>query len=122
MNRYVYQPNQFRNQPSLTHQVPNLNQFATDPNDERFIGLLPFVGGLALGGLLWNGGYGGCGGRPCGGYPYPYPSYPAYQPMYYPQPSYPYQQTFSYPQTNAPYQPYTQNSSTVLESNKYYLS
>ena len=125
MNRYSHQVRQFRNQPPLTNQVPNLNQFATNPHDERF-GLLPFVGGLALGGLFFNGG--GCYGRPCGGYP----AYPAYPPMYYPQPNYPYQQNITFQQAPTPYQqapsaypyqPYTQNpQSTVVETNKFYMS
>ena len=45
----------------LINQVPNLNQYPVDPNDERF-GFLPFVGGLAVGALA--GGFGGP--RPCG--------------------------------------------------------
>jgi len=56
----------------MLNQVPNLNQYSVNPNDERF-GFLPFVGGLAVGALA-----GGFGGRPCGG--------PACGPMYGPMP------------------------------------
>ncbi len=44
--------------------------------DERFFPFIPFLGGLAIGGLLFN--------RP----PYPYP-YPAPYPMPYPPQAYP---------------------------------
>ena len=45
----------------LVNQVPNLNHYPINSNDERF-GFLPFVGGLAVGALA-----GGIGGpRPCG--------------------------------------------------------
>ena len=45
----------------LIDQVPNLNHYSVNPNDERF-GFLPFVGGLAVGALA--SGFGGP--RPCG--------------------------------------------------------
>jgi len=54
----------------LRNQVPNLNHYPINQQDERF-GFLPFVGGLAVGALA--GGFGGP--RPCG---------PACGPMYGP--------------------------------------
>ncbi len=52
--------------------------FAEQPHgeDERFFPFIPFLGGLAIGGLLFN--------RP----PYPYP-YPAPYPVPYPSQAYP---------------------------------
>ena len=43
----------------LTSQVPNLNHYPVNPHDERFFGfgMLPFVGGLAVGALA-TGGFG----------------------------------------------------------------
>ncbi|MGL4336548.1 MAG: hypothetical protein ACRCST_06610 [Turicibacter sp.] len=130
---YNQYPTYYRNQvsppyaQSLTNQVPYLVETPGSSN-ERFF-LLPFVGGLALGGLLFNN-------RPCGGYGCGYPTY--YQPYPYPYP-YPYQQNYyqqmPYQQQqqqqsnmqNSYYGPYTpsmptQNETTVLESNKYYIS
>ena len=49
---------------SLTHQVPYLTNTPNVVSDERF-GFLPFIGGLAVGGLLFGGGGGWGGGRPC---------------------------------------------------------
>ena len=64
----------YRTAAPLTNQVPNLSAMPGVNQDERW-GFLPFIGGLALGGLLFDG-WGG--GRPCcggGGY-----AYPVYQP------------------------------------------
>ena len=60
----------------MYNQVPNLNHYPVNRQDERF-GFLPFVGGLAVGALA-----GGFGGRPCG---------PACGPMYGPPMSMPVQ-------------------------------
>ncbi len=77
----------YRSTAPLTQQVPNLSMMPEVGQDERW-GFLPFVGGLALGGLLFNG----WGGRPCcGGY-------------------------------YGPYNPVMPSETTILESNKYYLS
>ena len=76
---------------SPTNQVPYLANMPGIEQDERW-GFLPFIGGLALGGLA----FGGWGGRPCcGGGGYPVYQQPVYQPVYYQQPIY-YQQP-SYP-------------------------
>lgn len=104
----------------LTNQVPNLSTIPGVEQDERW-GFLPFIGGVALGGLLFNG-WGG--GRPCcgGGYPVYQPVY-YQQPMYYQQPSYPvYQQQASQTGYYGPYNPVMPTETTILESNKYYLS
>lgn len=45
----------YRNSAPLTNQVPYLSNVPSAAQDERW-GFLPFVGGLALGGLLFNGG------------------------------------------------------------------
>ena len=76
----------YRTAAPLTNQVPNLSAMPGVNQDERW-GFLPFIGGLALGGLLFDG-WGG--GRPCcGGGGYAYPVYqPVYQPVYYQQPVY----------------------------------
>ncbi len=109
--------------PPLTNQVPYLTAANAGGGDRFFF--LPFLGGLALGGLLFNnrpccggGYYGGYGG----GY-YPQPYYPQPYPAPYYSPNM-YQQTSS---QNAYYGPYApsqpvQNDSTVVESNKFYLS
>ena len=100
----------YRSTAPLTQQVPNLSMMPEVGQDERW-GFLPFVGGLALGGLLFNG----WGGRPCcggGGY-----SYPAYQPVYYQQ-----QQQQAQNGYYGPYNPVMPSETTILESNKYYLS
>ena len=109
---------------SPTNQVPYLANMPGIEQDERW-GFLPFIGGLALGGLA----FGGWGGRPCcgGGYPaYQQPVYqPVYyqQPIYYQQPSYPvYQQQASQTGYYGPYNPVMPTETTILESNKYYLS
>ena len=116
----------YRTAAPLTNQVPNLSAMPGVNQDERW-GFLPFIGGLALGGLLFDG-WGG--GRPCcGGGGYAYPGYqPVYQPVYYQQPvytqpSYPvYQQQASQTGYYGPYNPVMPTETTVLESNKYYLS
>lgn len=119
----------YQNAAPLTNQVPYLSNVPGAAQDERF-GFLPFVGGLALGGLLFNGG----GGRPCCGGGYNYPVYqpvyqqpvyqqPIYQPTYSPQPTYPvYQQQASQTGYYGPYNPVMPTETTILESNKYYLS
>lgn len=108
----------YRHSAPLTNQVPYLSNVAGAAQDERW-GFLPFIGGLALGGLLFDG----WGGRPCcGGYNYPVYQ-PVYQPVYYNQPSYPvYQQQASQTGYYGPYNPVMPTETTVLESNKYYLS
>ncbi|HAX72584.1 MAG TPA: hypothetical protein DCY20_03545 [Firmicutes bacterium] len=109
---------------SLTNQVPYLVENPGTPQERFFF--LPFLGGLAVGGLL-----GGWGNRPCCGgyyppqaypYPYPYPVYQQQQPYYYQQG--PYQQTTTQNGYYGPYAPSmpNQNETTILESNKYYLS
>ena len=45
----------YRNQTPLTNQVPYLSNVPGIGGEERF-GFLPFIGGLAIGGLLFNGG------------------------------------------------------------------
>lgn len=79
-----YQPKALQN---LAQIQPQYDQ------DGRFwgFGLLPFVGGLLLGGVggyALGNNYGGkyCGGYAQGGYPYPYP-YPQPQPYPYPVPA-----------------------------------
>ncbi|MDE5976939.1 MAG: hypothetical protein K2G70_00520 [Turicibacter sp.] len=116
----------------LTNQVPNLSTVPGVQQDERF-GFLPFIGGLALGGLLFDGFGNGrpcCGGNGGGGYAYPVYQQPVYQPVYYQQPvymqpTYPvYQQQQQNTQTGyyGPYNPVMPSETTILENNKYYLS
>jgi len=120
MNQYQNRHIPYRTPSSLTSQVPYLSQYGINQNEERW-GFLPFVGGLALGGLLFNG-WGG--GRPCcgGGFGGGYPAYP---PAYFPQPIMPFQQQqfqqqqFFQPQVFA--QPMVPQS-TIVESNKFYVS
>ncbi len=114
--------------PSLTSQVPYLSPTVGGSNERFFF--LPFLGGLALGGLLFNNrpccgyGYGG-GGYGYGGgyYPQPYPYYPQPYPVPYGSPNL-YKQTSAQNSYYGPYAPQHPNQieSTVVESNKFYLS
>lgn len=115
----------YRSALPLTNQVPYLSNTPSVGNDERW-GFLPFIGGLAVGGLLFGGG--GWGGRPCcGGYQPPvYYQQPIYysQPAYYQQPVYPmgYQQQSVQNGYYGTYAPVTPTDTTVVENNKYYIS
>ena len=106
----------------LIDQVPNLNNYPVNQNDERF-GFLPFVGGLAVGALA--GGFGGP--RPCGPVcgpmwspmPMPMPM-PMPPPQFIPVPI----QTLPavIPQQQfQPMQPFQNIHGPFLESNKYYI-
>lgn len=81
----------------MINQVPNLNHYPINTHDERF-GVIPFVGGLAVGALA--SGFGGGGGRPCG--PMCGPQF--VQPVPYPQPVFIQQPQFQQPQFQQPQQ------------------
>jgi len=87
----------------MINQVPNLNHYPVNQNDERF-GFLPFVGGLAVGALA--GGFGG--GRPCCG---PMPMQPQFVPMPMQQPVF----------IQQPMQPYPMMQGPLVETNKYFM-
>ena len=98
----------------LINQVPNLNHYSVNPNDERF-GFLPFVGGLAVGALA--GGFGGprpcgpmCGPPPMWSPPPMWGSPPMWSPMAMPPQFIP-----------VPVQPLHTMHGPILESNKYYI-
>jgi len=103
----------------LINQVPNLNHYPVNPQNERF-GFLPFVGGLAVGALA--GGFGG-GPRPCCG--------PMMQPQFFPVPiqTLPAQippqfipvQTLPGQIPPQQFQPFQTVQGPVLESNKYFI-
>jgi len=106
----------------LINQVPNLNQYPVNSNDERF-GFLPFVGGLAVGALA--GGFGGP--RPCGPacgpmcgpmqmMPMPMPM-PVMPPQFIPIPI----QPMPLPAQISPQQQFQTMQGPILESNKYYI-
>jgi hypothetical protein len=84
----------------MINQVPNLNHYPINPNDERF-GFLPFFGGLAVGALA-----GGFGGRPCG--PVCGPQFVPVQPL--PQPIF----------IQQPIQPFPVQG-PLLETNKFFI-
>jgi len=102
----------------LINQVPNLNEYSINHNNERF-GFLPFVGGLAVGALA--GGFGGprpFGPPMCG----PMCGPPMWNPMPMPMPvpqfvPVPVQ---TLPATIPPQQMQTLQG-PILESNKYYI-
>jgi len=102
----------------LVNQVPNLNHYPVNSNDQRF-GFLPFVGGLAVGALA--GGFGGP--RPCGPMCGPMMMPPQFIPMppqFIPVPI----QTLPAqlpPQQFQPIQPFQTVQGPVLESNKFYI-
>lgn len=104
----------------MINQVPNLNQYYFNQNDERF-GFLPFVGGLAVGALA-----GGFGGRPCGPmcgpmYGQPMPMMPM-MPMQIPVS----QQFVPIPVQTMPPRPVPQQFQMVqgplVESNKFFVA
>ena len=107
----------------MINQVPNLNHYPINPNDDRFFGFgfLPFLGGLAVGGLAggaFSGGFGG--GRPCCGptpmpMPMPAPTQPQFVPMPIPQPVF-----VGQPQIQ-PTPSYSTVQGPLLESNKFFI-
>ena len=100
----------------LINQVPNLNHYSINPNDERFFPFLPFVGGLAVGALA--GGFGGP--RPCGPVcapmPMPMPMPMPVPPQFVPVPI----QTLP-AQLPQPVQSFQTIQGPFLESNKFFI-
>lgn len=95
----------------MMNQVPNLNQYPVNQNDERF-GFLPFVGGLAVGALA--GGFGGS--RPCCAQVQPQPPFiPVMQPIPMQQPM-----LMGQPPIQ-PIQPFPVLQGPILETNKYFM-
>jgi len=90
----------------MINQVPNLNHYPVNPNDERF-GFLPFLGGLTVGALAG----GGFGGRPCCA-PVPFQPFPVVQPVPLPQPVFIQQPQF---------QPIQTLPATVQGSNQFFI-
>ncbi|MCL1989467.1 MAG: hypothetical protein FWG67_01125 [Defluviitaleaceae bacterium] len=91
----------------MINQVPNLNHYPINQQDQRF-GFLPFVGGLAVGALA-----GGMGGpRPCCG-PTPMPMPVPTQPQFIPVPV----QTIPQQQ----FQPMPMVQGPILETNKFFI-
>ncbi|MCL2559569.1 MAG: hypothetical protein FWE07_03710 [Turicibacter sp.] len=104
----------------MMNQVPNLNHYPINPQDERF-GFLPFVGGLAVGALA--GGFGGP--RPCGpmcgpmyGPPMPMPMQPQVMPIIQPMPI---QQPIFIGQPQFQQMAPMPMQGPILESNKYFI-
>jgi len=62
--------------PELNYYPNALSSNEIDPNDERFLGIIPFIAGLAVAPLFFNN-------RPCCP---PFPPYPLYPPAYPPYP------------------------------------
>lgn len=101
----------------MLNQVPNLNQYPVNPNDARFFGfgLLPFVGGLAVGAVANRP-------RPCGPMcgpmygPMPMPMQPQFVPV-------PYQTMPMQMMPPRPMQPQFQMvQGPLVESNKFFVS
>jgi len=106
----------------MYNQVPNLNHYPINRQDERF-GFLPFVGGLAVGALA-----GGFGGRPCGpacgqmyGPPVQMMPMPMPPPQFVPIPIQTLPATVIPQQQFQNIQPGTVIQGPVLESNKFFI-
>lgn len=102
----------------MINQVPNLNYYSVNQNDERF-GFLPFVGGLAVGALA--GGFGGprpcqgaCCGPMCGSMPMQMMPMPM-PPQFVPIPVQTLPATFTQQQQFQPVQ------GPLLETNQFYI-